>query len=118
MAKHPFIGLIFLVQIFIKIIYFLFTSRSEKVILNEDSTKESRKEDNNKVKTEIKTYDAQEEWFNSTINLLNNRNVNFLEKNVYSYKFQFILPSELPASLKHEYGRIKYSIVAFIDHPL
>ena len=67
---------------------------------------------------EVKNFDAREKWFNSNMNLMNNTSLGHIEKGTCSYEFEFILPKNLPGSLKHEFGNTSYSVQAFVEHPL
>jgi hypothetical protein len=68
-------------------------------------------------KKTIVNYDSSEEWFNSTLVLMNNLTGDKLEKGIHSYSFQFILPNNIPASFKHSAGSITYAAEASIEMP-
>jgi hypothetical protein len=51
--------------------------------------------------------------------LLNNKSIQnfYLEVGDHSYPFEIFLPSDLPASFEHQFGQIRYLIIATINIP-
>lgn len=86
---------------------------------SESSARRSSNQNNLPPKKAMVSYDANEIWFSSSLLLLNNSASNdTLNSGHFSYKFQFILPKNIPASFYHKIGSISYSIEACIEHQI
>lgn len=93
------------------------TPQPSSSISGESSEDQSKSSSNSEwQKKTVVNYDAAEEWFNSSFVLLTNQAGSTLSKGSHSFKFQFILPQNIPASFQHSVGSVSYSIEAFIDN--
>ena len=66
-----------------------------------------------------RVYSAKETYLNTTV-IFANKPPNgdlYLEVGEYAYPFQIVLPSNLPTSFEHTYGKVRYSIYGTIDIP-
>lgn len=64
-----------------------------------------------------RTYRIKETYLNYELKLVDNKNDTeelYLEPGNYTYRFGFNLPSSLPTSFEHQFGRVRYSISATI----
>jgi len=87
-------------------------------LIGEGKVNWTEKKGNGRLEANV-TFSGNENYIDLTVHVLSKRSSEdlHLEKGKYSFPFEIRLPINLPTSIEHTYGRIRYTLCAIVDIP-